>query len=185
MKKKWSASHRIWHWVNAVVIFALILTGIFIMTDDNLEELFKAPHIILGFILCVLIPFRAIRARFFGDNRTLTDAKKYRGEAIKIILAKGFPRTRDEFHIFHKAGVKNSYLALYALLAGIALTGLGMVILFRMELAPEIRYTLKEIHEVLFFLITAFIPLHIGGVVFAEITDEPNITSDMIHGGNP
>lgn len=183
MKKKWSVSLRVWHWLNALVVISLILTGLALKSSKVLEEIFAKPHVLIGFILCLLIPFRVIRARFFGDNRVLTDAKHYRSQVIVFLREKGLPKTREDFHLFHKAGVKNSYLALYALLAGLALTGLGMVVTYNLGVEPSIRHAIKEVHEAIFVIVAFFVPLHVGGVVYAECTTEPNITSDMIHGG--
>ena len=183
MAKKWSPSHRVWHWCNALVVFTLILTGLFIKIGNPVEDYFKKPHILVGLTLCVLVPFRMIRARFFGDRHTLDDAQKLRTQAISLFKQKKGSLTRADFKLFHKASVKNGYLGLYALLAGIALTGLAMIIMHQMGISKEIRHNVKEVHEALFVLIAVFIPLHLGGVVYAEITDEPNIISDMIHGG--
>jgi Ni/Fe-hydrogenase 1 B-type cytochrome subunit len=183
MKKKWSASLRIWHWFNALVVVSLMVTGLLLKLGGDIVDTFGKPHVLTGFVLCFLILFRVVRALCFGDRRVFQEAARLRKEAIRHLLEKGLPRSREAFHLFHKAGVKGSYLGVYALLIAMAVTGAGMALLTQMEGNPDTVHLLGEIHEVVFILLAIFVPLHIGGVVVAELTDEPNIVSDMIHGG--
>ena len=41
---------------------------------------------------------------------------------------------------------------------------------------------LKELHEHLTVLIAVYVPLHLGGVVLAELTSHPGLVSEMIYG---
>ncbi len=182
MKKKWSIWLRVWHWLNATAVFFMVASGVLLLQGDELENFAVRPHVLVGFALTTFLVLRLVRI-FLGDTRTLSEALKYSTQALAIVKKQGFPRNREEFHIFHKAAVKGGYIGVYALLMGFATTGLSMVAMAQMGSPAEYQDIAKEIHEILFYLMLVFIPLHVGGVVMAELTDEPNITSDMIHGG--
>jgi cytochrome b561 len=182
VKKKWSAWLRAWHWLNAISVLFLGVSGILIMQGDELEDFAIRPHVLMGFVFTSLVVLRFIRMGF-GDTRTLSDAKHYATQALAMLKKQGLPRNRADFHVFHKAGIKGGYIGVFALLAGFVATGLSMVVMSQMGSPEEYRHIAKEAHEILFYLMLIFIPLHVGGVVLAELTDEPNITSDMIHGG--
>jgi cytochrome b len=183
MEKRWSASHRVWHWFNALAVVAMVASGLLLKLGGELLDYFQTPHILIGFTVALLLIFRSVRALFFGDRATFEAARRLRSEAIRHLLEKGVPRTRQAFHLFHMAAVKNGYLGVYALLAGMAVTGVAMALSLQFGSFSGLFSTFKTIHEVLFVLLASFIPLHVAGVVVAELTDTPNIVSEMIHGG--
>ena len=50
-------------------------------------------------------------------------------------------------------------------------------------LTKEAAHNIKELHELLSYAVSIFVPLHIAGVFVAEVTCEPGIVSNMINGG--
>lgn len=82
------------------------------------------------------------------------------------------PRTPESRRLLRDAATKNIYVGVYAMLAGLAITGLGMVLAYRMGAVPQVRSSFKSVHEVLSILLAIFIPLHVCDVVFVQKTDE-------------
>ncbi len=83
----------------------------------------------------------------------------------------------------HKKAVKVSYLVLYGVIAFMAVSGLVIHFYDALDLAKETAHDIKEVHELVYNVILIFVPLHIAGVVIADITNEKCIVSDMINGG--
>ncbi len=190
--KKWSLSFRLWHWLNAFVVLALLgtvfLRKTFLSWRDNSEILVtklssiqieisseqgallakavRAPmwewHIIMGYALSFLILYRIVLFFTPSGKQNYTDI----GSAS-----------------LHKKMVKVGYIGIYTVLVFMA--GSGLLLTFHEELAllKETTETIKELHEAVFNLVWVFVAFHIAGVVMAEITDEKGIVSDMINGG--
>jgi Ni/Fe-hydrogenase 1 B-type cytochrome subunit len=185
---KYSGSFRVWHWLNALVIFGLLGTVFLrktflsyrvnseiLMTklsemgnDINIEDakiLAKAIrnpmwewHIYLGYALVGLMLFRIYL--FFKEG-----SKK---ELFKDLTT-------------HQKMVKVIHTMFYVSLFFISISGLA--IYFGKEVFDkELLSMIKESHEALFVFIMVFVLLHIGGVVVAEIKEKQNLISTMIHG---
>jgi len=60
----------------------------------------------------------------------------------------------------------------------------GMLIYFYKELgiAKDFAHDVKEMHELLYYYIAIFVPLHIAGVFMADAKDENGLVSSMING---
>ena len=191
--KKWRFDFRIWHWVHAAIVIGLLGT-VFLrktflswrtnselltqkLSEINLEvtaeqakvlaKAIRAPmwewHIILGYALVALLVWRIVL--FF------TQSGKENYQDIK-----------DE--TLHKKIVKIGYIGIYAILVFMAITGLIIHFHEELGLVKETAHDIKEIHELVFNAILIFVPLHIIGVVVAEMRDEKGIISDMINGGS-
>lgn len=191
--KKWSLNFRLWHWINAAVILGLLGT-VFLrktflswrtnsellmqkLSEINLEvteaqakvlaKAIRAPmwewHIIFGYALTALLLWRI--ALFF----TRSGKQNYQ-------------KLREES--FHKKMVKVGYIAIYAILAFMSISGLVIHFYEELGLLKETAHDIKEIHELVFNAILIFVPLHIMGVIIAENRDEKDIISDMINGGH-
>ena len=189
--KKWSINFRIWHWANAVVVLGLIGTvllrkGILSYREnaqiilDKLSAIdvsitldqakaiaraIRAPmwewHIILGYVLAFLVVYRI--ALFF----TQSGKKSFQFK---------------ELNTHHKL-VSIGYVVIYATLFFMTLSGLAIHFYQDIGLAKNSAESLKDIHEAVYQVVLYFVPLHIIGVVAADIRDEKGITSDMINGG--
>lgn len=186
---KYSLAFRIWHWLNAVVVLGLVATVLLRWTlfskSANAEILINKLsemsisitheqgvilakalrvtlwewHIILGFIFAGLVLFRLYL--HFIDSK------------------KSVPFSELDLH--HKA-VRVSYCVLYAVFALLAVTGLLIYFYKDIGISKDIAHSIKELHELVYFYVAYFIPLHIAGVFFADATKEKGLVSSMIHG---
>ena len=189
---KWSAAFRAWHWLHAAVILGLLGTvflrktflswrtnseilmqklsgfGIDITAEQAkaLAKAIRAPmwewHIWLGFALAALLLWRVLLFFTQSGRRNYTALK---GESL------------------HKKAVKAGYLVLYGVIAFMAVSGLVIHFYDLLGIAKETAHDIKEVHELMYNVILIFVPLHIAGVVIADMTNEKCIVSDMINGG--
>jgi cytochrome b561 len=191
--KKWRLDFRVWHWVHATVILGLLgtvfLRKTFLSWRANAEILtqklseinievtadqakglataIRAPmwewHIYLGYALAVLLFWRLLL--FFTQSGKMN----YQNLKEKTL---------------HKKMVALSYIALYAVLLFMAITGLTIHFYEALSLTKDTAHDIKEIHELVYNAVLIFVPLHIIGVIVAENRDDKGIISDMTHGGN-
>jgi len=190
--KKWSISFRIWHWLHALVVLGLLGTVLlrktFLSWRTNSEILsmklstmqidvsaeqakilakaVRAPmwewHILLGYGLAFLLLVRLI----------LFLTKSGKQNYINIRSSS-----------LHKKMVKVSYVGIYAVLGFMAVSGLVIHFYEELGLLKESAHDLKEVHELVFNAVWAFLALHIVGVVIADNRDEKGLISDMVNGG--
>ena len=190
--QKWRLDFRIWHWIHATVVLGLLgtvfLRKTFLSWRTNSELLtqklaeidltvteaqakvlakaIRAPmwewHIILGYALTALVIWRIVL--FF------TQSGKINYENFKV-------------KSLHKKIVALGYIGIYLVLLFMTLSGLTIHFYEELGLLKETAHDIKEIHELVFNAILIFVPLHIVGVVIAELRDEKGIISNMIHGG--
>ena len=191
--QKWSLNFRLWHWIHATVILGLLgtvflrktflswrtnsniltekLSGMDIsVTTDQAKILAKsirAPmwewHILLGYALAALVIWRI--ALFFTESGK-----------------QNYQNLKEEN--FHKKMVKLGYIAIYAVIAFMAVSGLVIHFYQELGLVKDTAHDIKEIHELLYNALLIFVPLHILGVLVAENRDEKGILSDMVNGGS-
>lgn len=204
--KKYPASLRLWHWVNALVISGSLITVLINSTlnsRENITPLIQNElsdsgtaitkqqasavahslgdsvwhvHTYIGYVLAGLLLFRLIMELF-----QLADQKLIR--KIKIAY-KQFQTSKQNREIArHELAVKSIYATFYVLLIVMAVTGLFLA--FEDELAAfkSIRHSVKEVHGFCMYLVIAFIVIHLVGVFLAERKDGKGIVSDMINGG--
>jgi Ni,Fe-hydrogenase I cytochrome b subunit len=204
--KKYSASLRLWHWANTIVISGSLLTVLInsTITDDRpvsalvKNELKNAGatvsdeqagsvahalgdnvwsiHIYFGYVLVGLLLFRLV-LEFFQ----MADQKFIR--KMKDVYRQFQSIKKQRELAKHELAVKAIYAAFYILLIIMAVTGLFLA--FEDLLAPfkSIRHSVKEVHGFCMYLILAFIVVHLAGVFLAERKDNKGIVSDMINGG--
>ncbi len=186
---KYSLGFRLWHWLNAIVIVALLgtvfLRKTFLSWRTNSELLMSklqemgieitvaqakilaqtirdgmwAWHIIFGYALAFLVLYRIYL--FFND--------KSEKEAFSSLT-------------LHKKGVQSLYYVFYATLIFMSVSGLVIHFYELLGLTKETAHDIAEIHEAVFNFIMIFVPIHIAGVVIAENRDEKGLVSTMIHG---
>ena len=190
--KKWSLNFRVWHWVHATVVLGLLgtvfLRKTFLSWRDNSEILsqklltmdievsseqakvlaksIRAPmwdwHIILGYGLAFLLIWRV--ALLF------TQSGKQNYQNLKR-------------ETLHKKVVKLGYIAIYAILAFMTISGLVIYFYKELSILKDTAHNIKEVHELAYNAILIFVPMHIVGVFIAENQDEKGILSDMVNGG--
>lgn len=186
---KYTASFRIWHWLNAIVVLGLVGTVLLrkgflswrinseiIMTklSDIGVEIFKEDavtiakairagmwewHLILGYALAFLVLYR-IALIFFDKSK------------------------REDFGslALHKKGVRVLYYILYVALIFMTISGFALYLHEELSLADATTKSIKELHELVYNYFLLFIPLHVAGVVIADIREEHGIISTMING---
>jgi Ni/Fe-hydrogenase 1 B-type cytochrome subunit len=186
---KHTLNFRIWHWLNAAVVLGLLGT-VFLrktflswrtnseilmsklsemdmdVTKEQATILAKAIragmwewHIILGYALAFLILYRAYL--YFWDNS---------------------PREKFSSLTLHKKGVRSLYYVFYAALFFMSVSGLTIHFYKELHIAKEIAGNIKDIHELVFNVIMVFVPIHVAGVVLADVTTEKGLVSSMING---
>lgn len=184
--KNYSKIYRIIHWSIAITFMLLLLTIFLRLTwmnknsvadimqeyltenDVNLErdqlvvlaKKIRQPmwiwHIYFGYVLTGLFLLRFMLP-IFGEMKFQNPVKK--GLSLK-----------ERFQ-------KWTYLLFYVFVAGSLFTGLMI------KFGPEsLEHTMEEIHEVSIYYLTAFLILHWGGVLLAELTDKKGIVSHIISG---
>jgi len=186
---KYTLKFRLWHWLNALVVLGLLSTvflrktflswrenseilmaqlgkmGIEITKDQGtiLAKALRAGmwewHIILGYALAALVLFRVYL--YFKD------------ESVKEKFAS---------LTLHKKGVKSLYYLLYATLFFMSVSGFVIHFYEEMSLTKEFAHDIKELHELIFYAVMYFVPLHIAGVIIADNTQEKGLISTMVNG---
>ena len=184
---KYSPLLRLWHWLNAFTIFILLgtffLRKTFLSWRTNSEtmitefaefdinisieaakavaKVIRAPmwewHIIFGYVLAALIIFRVL-----------------------IFIKEGM--SYKNFSTFHKKGITLLYTLFYLLVIFMAISGITMHQGIDIGLSKELIHRIKEIHESVAWFFVFFVPLHIAGVVVADMTNETGLISRMISG---
>jgi Ni/Fe-hydrogenase 1 B-type cytochrome subunit len=204
--KKYSASLRLWHWANTIVISGSLITVLInsTITDDHSTSSFlkdaltKAGatvtadqaksaahalsdktwdiHIYFGYALAALLLFRLI-LEFFQ----LADQKFIR--KLKSAWHQ-FQITKKNREVAkHELTVKANYSTFYLLLFIMVVTGLFLAFEDALAAFKSIRHTVKSVHGFCMYLILAFIAVHLAGVFLAERKNDKGIVSDMINGG--
>ncbi|KAA9332062.1 cytochrome b/b6 domain-containing protein [Hymenobacter busanensis] len=204
--KKYSPLLRLWHWSSAAVVFGLLSTILFLRVIINMRGLLPKMqerlseqgitatkeqlrgigglvshriwdwHIYLGVTLTLLLALRIVAEL----ASPLVQRFRYRlRQAARLHDA--MPDTA--FRLRHSVLVKYSYLVFYLLLLVMVATGLCLVYADDVPALHELEHTIKEVHNVNMYLIIAFVVVHLGGVLWAELHKDHGITSDMIHGG--
>ena len=188
--KKWSASFRIWHWVNALVVIGLLGTIFLRETFLNVKE---NTHIITEKLLTFGITLTPEQAKIVakGIFAPMWNWHIYLGYVFAALvlyrIALFFtPSGKQSFcfkelDLHHKA-VSAGYIVIYTALFFMALSGLIINFYQELGLLKESAHDIKELHEAIYNVILIFVPLHVPGVVVADIRDEKGIMSNMIHG---
>lgn len=187
---------RVWHWLNALALFGLMATAALRKTflswrtnakiiQDQIAEIgttvpddvarkiavtIREPmwdlHYVFGFALVALFVGRVAMAFMPGQPGILAEAKAALGGGSA-----------------HKKLVKVGYVVFYAVVTYMAVSGVLLYFKSDIGLAKEIAGNLKEIHEYLMWFFFGFSALHLAGVVFVEVRQEPGLVSEMLSGG--
>lgn len=188
MKQSYSKVYRIIHWAMAISFILLLITiflrltwmnkynmaGIIeiyltetgqILSQDQLIVLAKqirAPmwewHIYIGYFLVGLFFIRFLLP-FFG----------------KMKISNPLDRRLNIKEKFQKW----TYIIFYVFVVISLVTGLII------ELGPkDLKKPMEEIHILSIYYLVPFIVIHLGGVLFAEFTDQKGIVSRIVSGEN-
>ena len=202
-RKKYSAGLRLWHWLSAAIIMGSLLTVLanstitsgrsnvaiiqksFAGKNETVsqEQAREAAHEIsdkvwelhtyFGYTLITLFIFRLVLEFFHRADQRLIGKLRV---AYKHLSGQQIKQAK------HDIVVKCLYIAFYALLGIMAITGLSMAF---EDKVPALKiHALREIHSFCMYLIIAFIVVHLTGVFLAERKNSKGIVSDMINGGS-
>ena len=205
--KKYSASLRLWHWANAIVISGSLITVLINSTITKgkptatliKDELQKAGanvtadqarsashalsdsvwdiHVYFGYALAALLLFRLVLEYFQLADQKFIRSMKTAYTQFKVIKA-----NREAAR--NQLTVKTIYSLFYVLLIIMVVTGLFLAFEDALVAYKSIRHSVKEVHGFCMYLVLAFIIVHIAGVFLAERKKESaGIVSDMINGG--
>jgi Ni/Fe-hydrogenase 1 B-type cytochrome subunit len=205
--KRYSASLRLWHWLNMIVISGSLITVLInsTLTDrptmssllqsefqkggakvnagqasqvaNAIEDKVWGIHIYFGYGLAALLLFRLV-LEFFQ----LADQKFIR--KIKSAYSQFNTIKKNRELARHELTVKLIYGVFYLLLIIMVITGLFLAFEDLMAPFKAIRHSVMDVHGFCMYLILAFIVVHLAGVFLAERKDAKGIVSDMINGGN-
>ncbi|MBC6612699.1 cytochrome b/b6 domain-containing protein [Hymenobacter sp. BT507] len=193
--KKYSLGMRLWHWGNAFLITAQLVTILFISVIVNTKSLrpeFQQAFQKTGGSLSE----QQARSLAHIVSERIWDWHVYFGLALaaflvfRIVLTFVQPAAqsfRTRFREARQEGgtalfAKYTYIAFYLFLVVQVATGLALVYGDNLGLARGAEHTIKEIHEVNMYLIIAYTVLHIVGVVRSEIVERYGPLGSMIHG---
>ncbi len=202
----YSAPLRVWHWGNALLVSGQLATILFLMVIVNprsaVPEFQQAMskeglalseqqgrafahiisdriwdwHIAIGlalaafWLLRVLLELRGPAEMRFS-TRLLLVARKYR---LAPPADKGDAR--------HALFAQTTYALFYAFLTVMVFTGLALTWADDVEFLHRIEHPVSEVHSVTMYLIIGFFAVHLGGVVWSEITSDHGLISRMIGG---
>lgn len=133
-------------------------------------------HHTFGVLLLALVAVRVLVVVLDREQSPL------RPLARAIAHLRGLPAAQ-RLAAVHPLLVKLTHVAFYVLL--FVMAGSGAMLLWKdtLGLGKDLVETIKEAHELLMWGIAAFVPLHILGVVAAELRGDRGLASEMIHGG--
>ena len=179
----WDRAVRIFHWLLAGTVAGALLTGL--CGGTTAIDL----HVILGTLIALLLTFRMIwgftgstYARFSSFAPTPVSVLRHTGE----LLRGGAPQ-----HLGHNPIGSAMILALLAALA--AIIGTGVVVLGGVvkegPLSPFLSFTaaveVKEVHELLAFLLIGLVGLHLAGILAESWRTHQNLVHSMVTGRKP
>ena len=204
-KTRYSLAIRIWHWLTFLTILAsiimVLLASTMFTTKGNIpmvqeqvqsknesvsplaaravaheySDKLWMTHKYIGYGLCFLLLCRIIIEITYSREKRL-------GNKIRKAFALQTQTTFQNYDRKHYLWVKWGYVVFYLLFLIMALTGLGLafedVPIFR-----SIHGALADLHQIVQYLIYAYLFFHIAGVIRADVTDNSGIVSNMINGG--
>ena len=202
----YSRGMRIWHWVNATLVSGQLLTILFQMVIVNarsavpefqaaiaksggsltqqqgramahvISERIWTWHVWIGLTLAAFWLFWTVMqaldpaGRRFGA-RLLVAARRYKLAA-----------PAEHADARHALGAKLTYAVFYLAITTMVMTGLALVFADDVPFLHGIEHPVKEVHNVTMYVIIGYIVLHVGGVVWAEVTDDHGLVSRMVSG---
>jgi cytochrome b len=200
-----SAPLRIWHWLTFLFISAAIITVLInstilsprenvkmvqeqlerkglTATEDQAfavsheyEEIMWDVHKYIGYALAFLL-----LARLVIEIAQPTDMKMRNRFKKAAAIYKQNGSNKAEYR--HYLLVKISYMVFFTLLFILVITGLGMAFGRDFGMTREFRGVLKNVHEIVQYLMYAFVFIHLSGVILAETGKIKGLVSGMING---
>lgn len=194
-----------WHWTTALVVLGLLGTvllrktflsyktnaaiiqnaladaGTSISIDlaKSIGRALRAPmwqwHHYLGLALATLVVARVVLWMVQHDDHAFRRLRRRFGPSRSKAPEDRPTKRQVAGAVFHGL--------FYVGLLLIVSSGLALYFRGTIGLSGSGYQSVKELHEVLTVLFVAYVPIHLAGIVRAELRDEPGIASKMIHGG--
>lgn len=196
---------RLWHWTTALALTGSLLTVLLrktvfswrtngplieasvlelggSITPDAAVQIAKrlrAPmwdwHYLFGFALVALLLVRLlVTLRSRQESPLHVAAATWRAARA--------PGGWSSPAALHLLWVKSGYVVFYGVLAVVAVTGSVLYFQDALGLTDSTAGTFKDVHELLLWFFVAFVPVHLLGVIVAELRFRRGLVSAMIHG---
>jgi Ni/Fe-hydrogenase 1 B-type cytochrome subunit len=193
------ASVRLWHWVSLIVLVCslatVILGSTLFRTKDNITMVQEQVAMKGGTVtpdqarkvaheysdkLWMLHKYLGYGLAFLLFTRIVTEVRLSKDKTIGAGIRKalGYPASFDRKHYLT---VQFGYVAFYILFILMATTGLILAFEDQQWLDP-LHDPAKAMHKAVQWALYAYMVLHIGGTVAAELTKYPGVVSRMIGG---
>jgi cytochrome b561 len=131
-------------------------------------------HKYIGFVLVGLLLARVIiEIAHPGEEKLRSKIRKAAGFPV------GDPSAKKDMQ--HYGRVKRTYVVFYALIATMALTGLGLAF-EDVPLFDSWHRGFTKVHSFVQYFIYVFILIHLVGVIRADLGRHKGLVSGMIHG---
>lgn len=196
-------SLRFWHWVNFLLVTALLLTVLVVKTSLNSKEntvLIKNVlsskgvnvddaqakavakslskpvwelHTYLGYGLAALLLYRLIVEVRLVESQTL----QYKIITKRKVLKEMLIPTIGAQHDFW---VNIAYLIFYMILMVMVCSGLWLTL--DMDSLKQVKKVVKQVHNISMYFMLAFYVVHILGVLLTELYKRNGLVSAMING---
>jgi Ni/Fe-hydrogenase 1 B-type cytochrome subunit len=190
-KKPRSLGLRVWHWLNAAVIFGILGT---VLVGDTLfkprtntpllqqklsaagatvsrEQAREAArmlidrlwvwHVDLGYALAALVVLRG----------------------VVLLVERRRPAATPASGSLHYRAVKAFHRSFYVAIGVMVVTGLVLAWRDELSLPRAVDDVVGGLHENVMWFVIGFAVLHVAGVVRAELRDDAGLVSEMLHGG--
>jgi cytochrome b len=162
----WDLPTRLLHWLQVLALVGA--AGIALSTDD--DDLAFQYHMLFGFMLACLVVLRLLWG-FLGTRYARFGSFLF-GPGALLRYLRGVAQRQGQRYAGHNPGAAYATYAMLSLPIGLAMTGV---------LIPH-NEDLRELHEVLAFLLLAAVGAHLVGVaVYTKLHNE-NIAKSMIDG---
>lgn len=163
----WDLPTRLFHWLLSAGFFVAAAIA-FLLDDDS--PLYPW-HSMIGLVLAFMVVLRVVWG-FIGTKHARFGSFAH-GPGAVLDYFKGILAGRDTRHAGHNPGSAYAIFGMLALVMGLAVTGV---------MTSRGNHDAKEVHEVLAYVLLAFVAAHVAGVLVHTIRLRENIILGMVTG---
>ncbi len=202
----YSAPLRVWHWGNALLVAGQLVTILFIKVIVKPKALvpeFQAAtqraggtltkeqgmsiarlmserlwdwHIALGLALA------SFWAYWLVLQLTAPVERRFTARLAATIRHYRQASPAEHADARHALFAKLTYVAFYAFISSMVVTGLALTWANDIAWLHRVEHSVKAVHNVTMYLLIAFVVVHVGGVLWAELTKDHGLISRMVSG---
>ena len=177
---------RIFHWVMAAAMLVLLVTGFFPII--GVQFAWVTIHWVAGVVLTISILYHIVHATFYLDFWSIWILPDDMDEAVQRVKRQ-MGQEAGEIHKHGKYPLDHKLYHTAVMLAGLAVIGTGLVMMFRIEnvLVPRNAYLLSEPTWGLMYTLhglgaVLFVMLTLTHIYFAIRPDKFWLTKSMLFG---